>query len=115
MPKMSVTPAASSEGTRLCAPVICSLIPAFLFVLANKKPLGHVRATRGDASSDRSGGAPHAYEKLQAHAITLVARPSVRQFDAQPSHHTGRQSHPLAVASCGGAVGSIPSRKSAAW
>ena len=29
IPKMSVTPAASRECTRLCAPVICSLISSF--------------------------------------------------------------------------------------
>ena len=52
MPKMSVTPAASSDVTRLCAPVICSLIrllplssflrdPSVLFVATKNPSVAH--------------------------------------------------------------------------
>src|SRR4051794_6435540 len=116
MPKMSVTPAASSDVTRLCAPVICSLIPALPLLSSlrgdracsasssQQKTPRPALATRGDARSDGSGGASHAYEDLLVHGATVVARPNARHLVAEPSHHTGRASQGLAA---------VPSRPSA--
>src|SRR3954451_12533511 len=79
MPKMCSTPAASSDWTRLFAPVICSLILLVPHLLAagtaaaertvpNKKPLGR-KATRGDARAERrcSAHASRAYKNVLAH------------------------------------------------
>ena len=100
MPKMSVDPAASSDVTRLCAPVICSLIvrhPCVLFLDPCQRAPGQQKtprpgwATRGDALTDGSVDTSHAYKKVLAHAATVAARPPARHPVARPSHHMGRR------------------------
>src|SRR5262245_45626807 len=109
MPKMSVTPAASSDVTRLCAPVICSLIFGILFLFLpsaepeqarplprNQKPLGRAGqrgVTRRQLQGRSSAGASHAYEEVLAHAVTVVAPPRERHPRDQPSQYMGLQSH----------------------
>ena len=53
MPKMSVTPAASSDVTRLWAPVICSLICPLPFPILATGPrnLGLVLATKNPSAA----------------------------------------------------------------
>src|SRR5437868_6000352 len=99
MPKMSLTPAASREVTRLCAPVICSVMGTVLSwgrgsgrarrggSRATKNPSA-AGATRGDASADWcSAGAPHAYEEVDLHAATVAGGLRSRHPESYASHH----------------------------
>src|SRR3954451_12873742 len=103
MPKISVVPAASSDLTRLCAPVICSLIglcPVSLpavpcgWFSPTKNPSARW-AARGDACSEVGVDSAHtsrAYKEVLAHghhgsrtirstAPECARRPSMRDTD----------------------------------
>src|SRR6476661_4441029 len=83
MPKMSVTPAASRDLTRLWAPVICpscSLMSVLLAFIGTafvgpcsvewQQRTPRLPGQRGvDASADRSAGTPGAYKEDLSHGI----------------------------------------------